>query len=108
MKKNSTQKEILLITGTSFSSRQLCERNDGGNSKSLSEIEQLEEACWNGLIHEMLPEIFEQGEGSTNLYLWQIKTASHFLELELGQSYQTTDAYFSIDPYCFLETEHYS
>jgi len=108
MKQYAMQQEILLMLGTSFSSMEYLEKDDSGNLNHLSEKEKLEQACWNGLLREMLPEIFEQGEGSTNLYLWQIKTASHFLELELGQSYQTTDAYFSIDPYCFLETEHYS
>src|SRR3981081_2228576 len=105
MKKNSTQKEILLITGTSFSSKQLCEKNDDGNPKSLSEIEQLEEACWNGLIHEMLPEVFGEPAKTKSLYLWHITQGASFLELDLSEFPVSKDKYFSIDPYTFLEVQ---
>jgi hypothetical protein len=108
MKKNSTQKEILLITGTSFSSKQLCEKNDDGNPKSLSEIEQLEEACWNGLIHEMLPEVFGEPAKTKSLYLWQIREAASFLQLDLSEYPVSKDKYFSLDPYTFLEVQSYN
>lgn len=43
MKPNSTQQEILLITGTSFSSRQCYQKDDENNQNNLTEKEQLEE-----------------------------------------------------------------
>ena len=38
------QQEILLLTGTSFSQRQLCDRDGKNDSKDLPESEKLEKA----------------------------------------------------------------
>jgi hypothetical protein len=101
MKTNSTQQEILLMTGTTFSSRQFSDRDDEGKKSGLSEREQLEEACWNGLLPEMLPEIYEQ-TGDKKLYMWQITEAASFIEIELGELPEEKEKHFSIDPYAFL------
>ena len=101
MKRNSTQQEILLLTGTNFTSRQWSAKDDA-TSANLSEEEKLEEACWNGLLPEMLPELCSQMNGKKKLYVWQIKEAASFLELELGEYPDEKDNYFSIDPYSFL------
>ncbi|MBS1600906.1 MAG: hypothetical protein JST75_21980 [Bacteroidetes bacterium] len=106
MKQQAIQQEILLVLGTSFSARECAEKDS--NTTLLSDKERLERACWNGLLHEMLPEIFEEADGDERLYLWRIKTSSNFLELELGQINYYMDAYFSIDPYSFLATESLS
>lgn len=103
MKTNSTQQEILLLTDTTFTSRQWLDREDAsGKTNNLSERERLEQACWNGLLAEMLPEIVEKTDASKPLYLWQIKGTASFLELELGEYPEAKDNYFSIDPYSFL------
>lgn len=104
MKTNSTQHEILLVTGTSFSSREFCETSDGLNYNPLTEKEKLVVACWNGLLPEMLPEIFEQPVNK-KLYLWEIREASSFIELELGEIYLELEKQFSIDPYSFLSMQ---
>ncbi len=101
MKKNSTQQEILLLTGTNFTSRQWCTKDDAV-SKNLTEEEKLEEACWNGLLPEMLPELCGKGIRSKKMFVWQIKEAASFLELELGEYPAKKDNYYSIDPYSFL------
>jgi hypothetical protein len=101
MKTNFTQQEILLITGTSFSSRQLCEKNEQDKTQ-FTEKEQLEEACWNGLLEEMLPEIYGKTDAGKKLYLWQIRKGLSFLEIELGELPGNKEKYFSIDPYTFL------
>lgn len=101
MKKNSTQQEVLLLTGTKFSSRQWCMK-DENQSKQLTDSEKLEEACWNGLLPEMLPEIFtETMAPGKKLYLWQVKEGASFLDLEIGEFPVAKDNYFSIDPYSF-------
>ena len=84
MKRNSTQQEILLLTGTHFTSRQWSTKDDIV-SDNLSEEEKLEEACWNGLLPEMLPELYRQPIGTKQLFVWQIKEGASFLELELGE-----------------------
>jgi hypothetical protein len=104
MESKFAKQEILLITGTSFSSQQLCERDDNHNNNS--EKEKLEEACWNGLLSEILPEVFKQPCNTKKLYLWDIKEAQHFIELELSEYPELTDNYFSIDPYSFLQMQN--
>jgi hypothetical protein len=106
MEKNTVQKEILLLTGTTFSSRQYHDKDDPGNSRNLSPAEQLEEACWNGLLYDMLPEVFGQpATDEKKLYMWEIKEGKSFLEVELGEFPDEKDKYFSIDPYSFMETK---
>ena len=105
MKTTSTQQEILLMTGTSFSLRQYAAKDDDGNQNNLTEKERLEEACWNGLLNEMLPEIYEQPEGDKKLYLWKITEASSFIELEFGEIPEEKEKEFSIDPYSFMQMQ---
>jgi hypothetical protein len=95
MKTKSTQQEILLVTGTSFSSRQWCKNDDAGQSENLTDQEKLQ---------EMLPEICDPVAGTEKLFVWQIRQASSFLELELGSFPEEKDNYFSIDPYSFIAT----
>ena len=99
MNTNSTQREILLMTGTSYLSKEWCGKDE--NSSKLNPKEMLEEACWNGLLKDIIPELF-RNEEENDLYLWQIKSGSSFLELEFGEYPEEKDKYFSIDPYAFL------
>ncbi|MEP6616061.1 MAG: hypothetical protein ABJA57_05750 [Ginsengibacter sp.] len=108
MKTNSTQQEILLMTGTTFSSRQFSDRDDDGKKSKLSEREQLEEACWNGLLPQMLPEIYEHPKDDKKLYMWQITEAASFIEIELGELPEEKEKIFSIDPYSFLPLQFLS
>ncbi len=105
MKANSTQQEILLITGTSFASRQYSDKED--NSK-LNDTERLENACWNGLLPDMLPEIFEQPAAAKKLYLWEIRETESFIEVEMGEYPEPRDNYLSLDPYAFLSAQTYN
>ena len=107
MKTNSTQQEILLMTGTSFSTRQWCQKDDTKQT-NYSEIEKLEDACWNGLLQEMLPEICEQKDKTKKLFLWQVKEGKSFIELELGETPEAVEKEFSIDPYSFLHFQSLS
>jgi len=107
MKQQSIQQEILLVLGTSFSSREFAEKDDS-NEISYSEKEKLERACWNGLLREMLPEIFDDADSYEKLHLWRIKSTSYILELDLGLIQELSDASYSIDPYSFLSNESFS
>jgi len=83
-------------------------KDDQGKADQYTEKEQLEDACWNGLLQEMLPEAYAKTEHSGMLYLWQIREAAFFLELEIGEFPAAIDKYYSIDPYSFLETKTFS
>ena len=104
---NSTQQEILLMTGTSFAERQWADKIDSGEGRTNQE-EQLEEACWNGLLPELLPEIFFEHPNAKKLYLWKIRQAKSFLEIELGETPVTIDRHFSLDPDYFLSVQSYN
>ena len=108
MKANSTQMEILILTGTSFSASQLQDKNEAAGKPNLSEKEKLTEACWNGLLKDILPEVFLLSGPAAKLYLWQMREAAHFFALEMGEQPSDIDYYFSIDPYCFMDIQMYN
>ena len=94
--------EVIILTGTSFSASQFSDKNEAASKPGRSEKEILTEACWNGLLPEILPEICEQIPAGKKIYLWEIKEADAFIELEMGELQESTDRYFSINPYAFI------
>ena len=108
MLNNSTKQEVLLITGTGFANRQYCEKDNCENSNNLSQEEKLREACWNGMLKEMLPEIFLMTGPEAKLFLWQMREAHHLLALQMAEEPVEVDYHSSIDPYCFMLTQGYS
>ena len=108
MTNNSTQQEVLLITGTGFASRQYSERDSNENAKNLSHEEKLREACWNGMLKDMLPEVFLMSGPDAKLFLWQMREAHHLLALQMAEQLVEVDYYNSIDPYCFMQTQGFS
>ena len=101
MKTIATQQEILLITGTHFSEREWAEKNVEDKNK-LSGNEKLEDACWNGMLDEMLPEIVEKTIDGKKLFLWHIRHCQSFLEIDLSEESPMIERDFSIDPYFFV------
>lgn len=100
MKTISTQQEILLITNSSFAQKQWC-KNESDAEKDLTANESMEEACANGLIQQLLPEVFACTNDS-KLYLWEMHPGFSFLQLELGEFPLTIQKEFSLDPHNFL------
>ena len=85
MKKNIIQQEILLVANTTFFQKQLCERIHS-EGRCASQLQRLEEACWNGLLDEWFPEIIKRSTIGKDLHLTHIATASPLLKIELGES----------------------
>ena len=104
METKSTQQEILLFINTRFTSRQWSEKDDIGKESKLSPKEKLEEACWNGLISEILPEICEK-PNDISLTLWEINVANSFFDLKFSEYPKDVEKEFSVDPYMFLEVQ---
>ncbi|MDQ2718578.1 MAG: hypothetical protein M3Z26_02270 [Bacteroidota bacterium] len=98
------QQEILLMTGTSFTSRQCLQKNDIDN-QNLSEPELLQEACCNGLLSQMLPEICENDK---KMFVWKINENKSCIEIEIGEFPQIIEENFSIDPYTFMSLQSFS
>ena len=101
METKSTQQEILLFTNTSFSLRQLS-GNGPSADKHLTTREMLEEACWNGLIWEILPEICEK-PNDLSLTLWEINVANSFFDLKFSEFPEEVENKHSLDPYKFIQ-----
>ena len=105
MKTNSTQQEILLMTKSSFAQKQWCKKEfDDDANKNLTPEENIEEACANGLVQELLPEVFNNN--NHKMYLWQMHPGFSFLQLELGELPLAVEKQFSLDPHNFLSTMH--
>ena len=99
MKPNIINQEILLVTTTSFSKRQLCETDRKDKNSRLTPVQQLETACWNSLLDELLPEIMLQPTPHKKLYLWQMRPGFSFLQLDYGEFPLAVEKLTSIDPH---------
>ena len=103
MKPITTNQEILLFTGTSFSSREfskLDKHND--RLETNSSRDELERACWAGILFEMLPELTTYPFASCKMHIWNIHSAEHFLLISQGTDQNPIEDFFSIDPQLFL------
>ena len=102
MKPTNTNHEILLFIGTSLSNRQFNSREENGSDKTYSAIEELEKACWNGIVHEMFPEILGSFYPKCECFLWHVLTGKNFLYINIGPNPVMAEHDTSIDPYLFM------
>ena len=103
MKKITANQEILLQSNSKFFQRDWCELNNNKHDKQLSQKEQLIQLCWNGMLKEMIPEIFETEAGEKPLTLWEINESGNMLDLRYGDLDQMIDDEYSINPYIVME-----
>ena len=101
MKTAIIKQEILLMI-TPFSKRELCEKNAPKDFHHQSYAEQLEAACWNGLLDELPGDIVKKTSSGKRLCLWHIQQGKSFIEIELCNAPQVTEKQLSVDPYVFL------
>jgi hypothetical protein len=102
MKQITTNREILLQTGSSFFKRDWCELNNANHSKRLSQKEQLIQLFWNGMLKEMIPEILNTEPGKKPLTLWEINESGNLLDLRYGYIDEEMNDEWSINPYVYL------
>jgi len=108
MAQKYVQVEVLVMTGTTFSAGNWVKKDDGPAGRQLSEVEQLQEACWNGLLKSMLPELWIDPPHDGILYLWEVKEARSFLVLELSEIPRPIDPRWSLTPHSFLSFQDYN
>jgi len=109
MKADKIQQEILLVTTSTFSKRQWCKQQENvASDRHQDPVDQLEEACWNGLLSEMLPEVLEKPALEGRLYLWHIRQGATVLQIELSEQPSRINESFSIYPNFFLSTLVYN
>jgi hypothetical protein len=109
MKPQATNQEILLFTGTSFCNRPFCER-DAANTenRNYSSIEELEKACWDGLLNELLPELIGNSSSDNRNYIWHTASGVHFLCINISIYPTPLEKETSLDPYCFFSSVLYN
>jgi hypothetical protein len=105
METNFTQQEIMLNVDAGFLAKDLCLKNDTGKPDTRTEKEKIEEACWNGLLRDMMPDIFVRTDDNKDLTLWKVRQVDAVLELELANCPSVVDKYFSIHPTSFLTVQ---
>ena len=108
MKTTALQQEILLNTDAAYLTGMFAPKDSDANAHLLTQREQLEEACWNGSLPSLLPEIFDAADKSGTLYLWQIAEGEYFINLTLGEAPAQIESEFSINPYAFLSRQLFS
>jgi len=107
MKPTTTNQEILLFTGTSFSRHEFSKlRNYNNRPETDSSRDELERACWAGMLFEMLPELTIDSFATYKMYIWSIHPGERFLLINQGTDPHPVDAAFSIDPQLFLPATH--
>lgn len=103
MKSEIINQEILLFTGTGFRSRSFSERDsDHDSCYNYSSVEELEKACWNGMLQEMLPELVGNSMQRSNNYVWNTASGVNFFCINIGTNPLPVEKETSIDPYYFL------
>lgn len=100
-----TLQEIVLFNKTSFASRQYSEKSTAAAQPDSTHEETFKQACWNGILTELLPELFTPFESTDQLYMWQMRECENMLTMEMGEEPIDLDFSTSIDPYCFLEIQ---
>ena len=95
--------EILLSTDTSFCSRSFITRNtDHNGGDSYPSMEELEKACWGGMLHEMLPELFDSCQQRSNNYVWNTVSGLNSLCVNMSPYPMPLEKQTSVDPHFFL------
>lgn len=107
MKPKTIHKEILLFIDTSFAKKELCEPGSSDHNEAKNSADQLEKACWSGLIFEVLPGIFSPGDQKI-IYIWKVTQAKKFIHVSLGNVPGSAEYETSIDPYFFLRSMYYN
>ena len=102
------QMEVLLMTGTSFLAGNWVSKDANVVERNYTEIEQLQDACWNGLVKTMLPEVWIEPPNGGILYVWEVRETKSFLQLEIGEIPLPIDPNLSLKPSYFLSFQAYN
>ena len=107
MNTSTHQKEILLVANAGFFSKNWVKRNEAEKDKRFTQREKLMDACWNGLVPEMLPECFDDTADQA-LKLWEISDTNAFIDLDFWDGEEQSEKEFSLNPYIVMEVKEYN
>jgi hypothetical protein len=95
MKPQHIHQEVLIFTNTTLSKEALCRKNN--SDKNNSAIEELEEAVWDGLLNELVPEIMPSTR-NIKMVIWGVYAGEFYLLIDMADSPGITEPNYSIDP----------
>ena len=102
MSNKTGQQEILLSFNSRFLSM-VCADKSNTEAPGLSmDVNKIEEACWNGLLKELLPEICSMNSSGRQMFIWGIRDYNSIMEIDIGECPGRKDDYLCIDPYKFM------
>ena len=107
MKNIPQQKELLLLVHSNFFSQQLEKVSVTANDGWFSQKEQLKDACRNGLVHEILPECFDNNTVNS-IPLQKINDANLFINLQFSSGRSKKEKRHSINPYFFMQLQEFN
>ncbi|MDB5201037.1 MAG: hypothetical protein JWQ27_446 [Ferruginibacter sp.] len=97
METSFTQQEVLLLKNAGYFSKYY-------KGKAVSSQQKLEELCFNGMIREVLPELFDPA--ATAAAIWQNGSdKSPFVSLEVGSLGEAMEKVWSLNPYRFMRVK---
>lgn len=108
MARLTTQQEIIMVNGTGFAKRQYAEKKPSQAINHKSQPDQFKQACWNGDLKEIMPELFFMFPSDVKLFMWQMRDCENIFTMEMSEEPTELDFYASIDPYCFMEVQEYN
>jgi hypothetical protein len=102
MKTEANYREILLFANTNFSKQEFCTKEKENNiNRNNPPLEELEKACWAGLLWEILPELMDDSSFKKQ-FIWRITNGLHFLKINMGTYAWEVERETTLDPYYFL------
>lgn len=98
------QQEIILSFKSDYLSMKYAEKFSTDSPGLSMDVEKIEEACWNGLLKEILPEICDMTFSGRQMFIWGIRDYNSIMEIDIGECPSAKDDYLCIDPYKFMAT----
>ena len=102
MKPQAIIHEIVIPKTSTFFQRQLHEITTLDNNSNWSVDEQLEEACWNGLLKELFYKIVQKLVYEEKLFLWQVEIKECNVRVSLGSCFTVPEECFCLASNIFL------
>ena len=95
MKQQHVHQEVLIFRNTTLSQKALCRKNS--SNKNYTAMEEMEEALWDGLLHELVPEIMSS-TFHPKMVIWGVYAEKLYLLIDLANGPGMADSIHSIDP----------
>lgn len=99
MKSQHVHQEVLIFTTTSLSQMTLYKKSN--SKKDSSAIEEMEEAFWDGMLNELVPEIMPSTP-DIKMVIWGVYAGESYLLIDLADSPGVPEPAYSIDPNLLL------